>query len=1509
MCIQSVRIIAVYLVEPIPHNPVFTTNIPTIVDGLSGIPIKKIRTTKTLVMALDSSTENVLYMWGGFTSPYAVFPLPNQNSGNIILSPTPFFTGIGELADKKISDFQPYTSGVLVLLDNGILMGYGKGGIIANNFERDCPLNTVIVNNDADRVKFIAHGKPEFSAFAIFNSITPQQKSVLVTPCSYNWTYSGPKDNLYLKNNSWRQTMAVSGDKRIFILGNNGAGIVSSVDRKTWSTFKLTDLSNGPTPVSIVEYATYSKVLGRIIGVSSNDDRFLLGPIDSSNIWSIHTPVLGQSSKNYVTALDAYDRLFIIGKQGQIAYGADPNSLLSAEIKNLDGNVVSAVYGDQLVVLTDRGSIFKSPGIFNSRLKILMGLTFNISNSLAVNWKSIAYGNGIYIAVGDNTVAYSKDAQTWNISTTPFQMSSYVSVAYTNGNFLILGDNGPSLYTSDGKTFQETFILNQTGILTKVVAVTDLLGNNAAFVISPASGLILPYSACDANNNSWPPQDPATEPDLTCFNGWPKNGSVSISCYRNFNILTNNSANVIGEGTENTLYNASFIRLKIPGNLYDTCTLSISKKGLNTITGSNNIDFIVGDILSISGFTIPNSATPLNVNGNYKIIAIDYTNTKQMALACLGSVPSPTPSPTPSPSPAPTPTPTPVPTPPPTPIYVDSGLIDGGTIKPSVNLESYGSAVAISEDGSTLVVGAPDASINYDGNLISTCGAVYVYKNSNNSWVFVNKIYNTSPIARERFGRSVAISLDGSVIVVGAIGYNTIGGSTYIIEAAAGSWSLAGKIAPTDEMQDGDWGFKTCCSSDGNVIVTSSPSWTDPTSGSPNAGAVSVFRRQQKTTPWANSGVFKLDTNATDYRFGYSIAIDATGDTLVVGNERSKLAPTNEGFASVYRYDGLTYALFQKISNATYNGTFGHCVAISGDGARIVVATNASNGNESYVGIYDLIGSSYELIQAAPSNLSKTPYETVQISRSGSTILLGASTYKSNGGITNSGAVFTCTNPDGVFKLDEIFVSPTAAQNDNLPGIDTGATYSEALKLLLAPIPLRGLVQSFKANKGVQSFYVSTISNQATNVGTGAACSVSSDGSYAIVASFDSPYDKQLSDKLTNNIISANPQAFSIQLLQRSGRRFYEDRGLLINTAIKWPILPDQSGESVLLPGVLKYIIPPAIAHDDTMTTFIVGTFKNNSIIIADKADALNGIYATPELSQSQSGIGRGASVGMSGDGLTAIVGCIYGSGISSAGYLVDRVGSIEIYERDALGLPWRFVTWFRPIDVFLSASNGFVSPQFGYSCSIYGTTGNRIIAAGAPKAYDNHGAIYLYNYDNRSAGTNTIITIDGSTIDSGTTGLGTSLKLYYDITSASYVLAAGTSDGKVYIFRGPTYDTLTMQGTLVLPAAAGTTSDFGRSIGITSDSKKMLIVSAPKAKLTDNSNPVGCIFKYPTQVFGSPESYSLDKPQTDAYTGFQIISPITSEGSTDLTYTNIAFVNAPNYDNRRGIVNIFFKE
>src|SRR5258705_610793 len=88
--------------------------------------------------------------------------------------------------------------------------------------------------------------------------------------------------------------------------------------------------------------------------------------------------------------------------------------------------------------------------------------------------------------------------------------------------------------------------------------------------------------------------------------------------------------------------------------------------------------------------------------------------------------------------------------------------------------DNFGTTIALSADGSTLAIGAPfEASsatgINgQDNNNSSGSGAVYVFTRAGATWsqqAYI-KASNTGP--RDQFGKSVALSSDGSTLVVGA---------------------------------------------------------------------------------------------------------------------------------------------------------------------------------------------------------------------------------------------------------------------------------------------------------------------------------------------------------------------------------------------------------------------------------------------------------------------------------------------------------------------------------------------------------------------------------------------------------------------------------------------------------------------------------------------------------------------------------------------------------------------
>ena len=67
-------------------------------------------------------------------------------------------------------------------------------------------------------------------------------------------------------------------------------------------------------------------------------------------------------------------------------------------------------------------------------------------------WRSIAYGNGIYVVVGlDGYTAYSTDGENWTRKTVGTE--SWYAIAFGNGKFVAVGKSRKITTTTDGKTW------------------------------------------------------------------------------------------------------------------------------------------------------------------------------------------------------------------------------------------------------------------------------------------------------------------------------------------------------------------------------------------------------------------------------------------------------------------------------------------------------------------------------------------------------------------------------------------------------------------------------------------------------------------------------------------------------------------------------------------------------------------------------------------------------------------------------------------------------------------------------------------------------------------------------------------------------------------------------------------------------------------------------------------------------------------------------------------------
>lgn len=150
----------------------------------------------------------------------------------------------------------------------------------------------------------------------------------------------------------------------------------------------------------------------------------------------------------------------------------------------------------------------------------------------------------------------------------------------------------------------------------------------------------------------------------------------------------------------------------------------------------------------------------------------------------------------------------------------------------------FGVSVDASSDSSVIVVGS-----HYDGDKGPESGSVYVFtKQSNGTYVQSQKLVAGDGAADDRFGISVSISGDGSVIAVGAYkddDRGTDSGSTYVFtKQSDGLYIESQKLLASDGAYADYFGYTAAVNGDGSVILVGA--YQDDDKGN-ESGSVYVF--------------------------------------------------------------------------------------------------------------------------------------------------------------------------------------------------------------------------------------------------------------------------------------------------------------------------------------------------------------------------------------------------------------------------------------------------------------------------------------------------------------------------------------------------------------------------------------------------------------------------------------------------------------------------------------------
>ena len=325
--------------------------------------------------------------------------------------------------------------------------------------------------------------------------------------------------------------------------------------------------------------------------------------------------------------------------------------------------------------------------------------------------------------------------------------------------------------------------------------------------------------------------------------------------------------------------------------------------------------------------------------------------------------------------------------------YLKASNAQGGFLPVDGNTGSgdrFGSAVALSADGSTLVVGALGEDSSAMGthwqadNSAGNAGAVYVFKRASGVWSQHAYVKASNAGAQDLFGSAVAISADGNTFAVGApredsgatgVGGNEAdnskenAGAVYVFTKSLSGWLQQAYVKASNTGANDLFGSAVALSADGTTLAvgaleedSSAPGigGNQADNSAPQAGSAYILTRNAGT--WSQQAYVKASNTGSGDLFGGQLVLSADGNTLVVAAEREDSNATGIGgnqsdnsvldAGAVYifaRTAGVwSQQAYVKASNTQITG-FGPSLALSADGH--VLAVGAEGEDSSAIGI------------------------------------------------------------------------------------------------------------------------------------------------------------------------------------------------------------------------------------------------------------------------------------------------------------------------------------------------------------------------------------------------------------------------------------------------------------------------------------------------------------------------------------------------------------------------------
>lgn len=291
-----------------------------------------------------------------------------------------------------------------------------------------------------------------------------------------------------------------------------------------------------------------------------------------------------------------------------------------------------------------------------------------------------------------------------------------------------------------------------------------------------------------------------------------------------------------------------------------------------------------------------------------------------------------------------------------------------------------GSAVSVSADGSTVLVGAKEVKVGAN----SYQGAAYIFTRSGTNWI-QQKITADDGAAQRYFGHTVALSADGTTALIGAPSYDTAkDAAAYVFTQNGGIWTQQQKLVRADIVQVSSFGYSVALSADGNLALVGDE-FTDSAYTFTRSGT--VWTQQQKLT----------STSVTS--FGESVALSGDGSTVLINGFDTTIPSTYLISGYVFTFSNGLWTEQHKLlaDDGTQPKFLISSAALNHDGSTAIIGAPfddmGGNSNQGAAYIYARSGDVWtqqQRLTASDGAAEDLFGNAVSISADGNTALIGS---------------------------------------------------------------------------------------------------------------------------------------------------------------------------------------------------------------------------------------------------------------------------------------------------------------------------------------------------------------------------------------------------------------------------------------------------------------------------------------------------------------------------------------